>query len=130
MACPACPCPMSLVIVIYHDKAVTSQWAIITNQCDCWDVDMAWVPPAYNFCNMNNHDDVAFIGKVLDDLSTKYPIDPTKRYVAGSSNGGMLAYLIACKHPGGATAQSLRPPALVLSRLGGALADEAMCSLH
>jgi polyhydroxybutyrate depolymerase len=42
-------------------------------------------------------DDVAFVEALLDDLTHRYPVDPRRVYVAGMSNGGMLAYRLACE---------------------------------
>jgi polyhydroxybutyrate depolymerase len=40
-------------------------------------------------------DDVKFIGKVLDDLSSVTNVDPKRIYATGISNGGMMCYLLA-----------------------------------
>jgi polyhydroxybutyrate depolymerase len=40
-------------------------------------------------------DDVGFIAALLDRLQRDYPIDSRRVYVAGFSNGGMLAYRLA-----------------------------------
>src|SRR5262249_14156143 len=40
-------------------------------------------------------DDVAYIGKVLDDLSTVANVDPKRIYTTGISNGGMMCYKLA-----------------------------------
>jgi polyhydroxybutyrate depolymerase len=37
-------------------------------------------------------DDVGFIRDLLDQLSTRYPIDPRRIYVTGMSNGAMMAH--------------------------------------
>lgn len=42
-------------------------------------------------------DDVAFIGLLVEALSGKYPVDPGRVFVAGHSNGGVLAYRLACE---------------------------------
>jgi polyhydroxybutyrate depolymerase len=42
-----------------------------------------------------NVDDVAFIAAVLDDLESRYPIDPSRVYLTGLSNGAMMAYRLA-----------------------------------
>lgn len=42
-------------------------------------------------------DDVGFISKMIDKLNSTYKIDPKKVYVTGHSNGGMLAYRLACE---------------------------------
>jgi polyhydroxybutyrate depolymerase len=41
-------------------------------------------------------DDVAFVSFVIDDLSSRMPIDPRRVYVVGHSNGGFLAHRLAC----------------------------------
>lgn len=44
-------------------------------------------------------DDVWFISEMLKDLATKYPVDANKIYAVGHSNGGMMAYRLACELP-------------------------------
>jgi polyhydroxybutyrate depolymerase len=44
-----------------------------------------------------NVDDVGFIVKMIDSLKANYNIDTNKIYVTGASNGGMLAYRLACE---------------------------------
>lgn len=46
-----------------------------------------------------NVDDVGFISKMMDDLQNNYAIDSNRVYLTGASNGGMLAYRIACELP-------------------------------
>ena len=46
-----------------------------------------------------NIDDVGFIVKMMDSLESKYSIDTNSVYLTGASNGGMLAYRIACEQP-------------------------------
>jgi len=45
-------------------------------------------------------DDVGFLTALLDDLSAKYRVDPSRVYAAGISNGGMMAYRLACDAAG------------------------------
>ncbi len=45
-------------------------------------------------------DDVAFVATVIDEVVERYSADPDRVYVAGFSNGAMLAYRIACERPG------------------------------
>ena len=45
-------------------------------------------------------DDVAFIAATIADISEKEPVDASRIYVAGFSNGGMLAHRLACELPG------------------------------
>lgn len=40
--------------------------------------------------------DVVFIADLIDDLSARYNIDPTRIYANGLSNGGGMSYLLAC----------------------------------
>jgi polyhydroxybutyrate depolymerase len=42
-------------------------------------------------------DDVGFLLAVLDDVAARTPIDETRVYVTGLSNGGMMAYRIAAE---------------------------------
>lgn len=44
-----------------------------------------------------NINDVGFIEKLIDHLISKYGVDPKRVYVAGFSNGGMMAYMLACR---------------------------------
>jgi polyhydroxybutyrate depolymerase len=41
-------------------------------------------------------DDVGFVTEVVDDIAANVKIDPHRRYATGISNGGMLAYALAC----------------------------------
>ncbi|MFY1699676.1 MULTISPECIES: alpha/beta hydrolase family esterase [unclassified Solwaraspora] len=41
-------------------------------------------------------DDTAFVAAVVESLRGRLPVDPRRTYVAGISNGGMLAYRLAC----------------------------------
>ncbi len=45
-----------------------------------------------------NVDDVGFILKMINKLRGQYNIDTNRIYVTGASNGGMLAYRLACEH--------------------------------
>ena len=42
-------------------------------------------------------DDVAFIGKLLDDLGTVVNVDEKRVYACGMSNGGMMCYRLAAE---------------------------------
>lgn len=44
-----------------------------------------------------NVDDVAFISSLIDTLVAQLPIDPRRVFIAGHSNGGILAYRLACE---------------------------------
>jgi polyhydroxybutyrate depolymerase len=45
--------------------------------------------------NKHNADDVKYLNKVLDDLPSVLNVDTKRIYVAGLSNGGMMAYRVA-----------------------------------
>lgn len=46
-----------------------------------------------------NVDDVAFISALVRDIAARHPIDMNRVYATGFSNGGMLAYRLACELP-------------------------------
>lgn len=49
-------------------------------------------------CNFHDLpvDDVAYLDALLDDALVRYPIDASRVYVAGFSNGGFMAHRYAC----------------------------------
>jgi polyhydroxybutyrate depolymerase len=42
-------------------------------------------------------DDIGFLRELLADLAQAYPVDPARVYLAGISNGAMLAYRAGCE---------------------------------
>lgn len=42
-------------------------------------------------------DDVAYLNSLIDEISTKYPIDPKRIYLIGHSNGAFMSFTFACK---------------------------------
>ena len=44
-------------------------------------------------------DDVAFVRALVSDLQGQVDVDPRRIYVTGISNGGMMAYRLACEAP-------------------------------
>lgn len=42
-------------------------------------------------------DDVAFVAQVIDAVVAQLPIDPSRIYAAGHSNGAIMAYRLACE---------------------------------
>ena len=46
-----------------------------------------------------NLDDVGFVLSAVDDAARCNPVDRSRLYLVGFSNGGMLAYRIAAEHP-------------------------------
>lgn len=61
-------------------------------------------------------DDVGFLLALSDKLAAEYPVDMKRVYMAGISNGGMMAQRVACQHPdrvaGIATVAGSMPEAL------------------
>lgn len=45
----------------------------------------------------NEVDDVAFVRALIDDLNATFPLDRRRIYATGVSNGGILAYYLACE---------------------------------
>ncbi len=69
-------------IVVYPDAAESSQW----NAGICCGAAVS-----------DGVDDVAFINRLIDRLSSEYRVDSSRIYVWGISNGGMMAYRIGCE---------------------------------
>lgn len=46
------------------------------------------------YAAQHDSQDIRFISELIDALQQEYPIDPKRIYVAGMSNGGMMAYRI------------------------------------
>ena len=51
------------------------------------------------YASKNGVDDVGFIRALLQDLRKEHRIDPNRIYATGISNGGMMAYRLACELP-------------------------------
>jgi polyhydroxybutyrate depolymerase len=63
----------------------------------------------------NNMPDVAFLDQVVNDVAARRRIDRRRVYVAGFSNGGMLAYRYACERPGRVAAIGVVAGAMALA---------------
>jgi polyhydroxybutyrate depolymerase len=57
-----------------------------------WNAD-----PACCDFNGKNPDDVAYIGGLIDDITNEWPVDPGQVFILGHSNGGYMAYRMACE---------------------------------
>lgn len=53
-----------------------------------------------DYASENNIDDVMFISRLIDKLVFQYKINSKKIYATGHSNGGMMAYRLACELSG------------------------------
>ena len=65
-------------------------------------------------------DDVAYITAVIDDVSARYKVDPSKIWLFGHSNGGFMAHRLGCE-------LSTRLAAVV-SLAGAVWKDETKCA--
>ncbi len=72
-------------------------------------------------CNFDDLpvDDVAYLDELLRDALARYPIDPSRVYLAGYSNGGFMAHRYACDR-----AERI---AAVVSLAGDPWKDAALC---
>lgn len=52
---------------------------------------------AGNCCSLIGSDDVTLISGMIDSIISKYNIDKTRVWALGWSNGGMMAYRVACE---------------------------------
>lgn len=63
---------------------------------------------------LSNVEDVKFINSLTDELIKKYKVDAKRIYIAGFSNGGLLAYRIASETP-----ERYKAIAVVSGSIGG-----------
>lgn len=63
-------------------------------------------------------DDVAYVARVIDDAVKKHGADPRRVYLVGFSNGGFLAYRLACE---------LAPKIAAIVSIGGAGPEPGSC---
>lgn len=64
-------------------------------------------------------DDAAYLRRLIDTVTSTYPVDPARVYLVGHSNGGFMAHRMACDHAAVVTA--------IVSLAGMAPADAAGC---
>ncbi|MBA3819151.1 MAG: hypothetical protein H0X17_09690 [Deltaproteobacteria bacterium] len=79
-----------------------------------WNAD----PACCDFGN-TNVDDVGYLGTLLDDVIASWPVDRTRVYVIGHSNGSFMAYRMACERADVITA--------IAGLAGVASSDPAAC---
>lgn len=46
-----------------------------------------------------NVDDVGYIADIINDIASRYPIDRSRIYITGHSNGAMMSYRFVCERP-------------------------------
>ena len=66
------------------------------------------------FATFNLVDDVAFFDELITSLISQYDIDTDRVWVVGHSNGGMMAYRLACELSTRVTAIGVAAGALVI----------------
>ena len=64
-------------------------------------------------------DDAAYLSGVIAQIKAAYNIDPKRVHVVGHSNGGFMAYRLACDHAG--------EIASIVSLAGATFADDTKC---
>lgn len=69
-----------------------------------------------DYAKNNQIDDVNFIRELIDALIANYKIDPKKVYATGMSNGGMMAYRLACEIPDKITAIGVVSATMVVTQ--------------
>jgi polyhydroxybutyrate depolymerase len=73
------------VLLAAPDGTVNSQGDNFWNATDaCCDLDSSGV------------DDVGYLSGLIDEISNSYNVDPKRVYLMGHSNGGFMAYRMAC----------------------------------
>jgi polyhydroxybutyrate depolymerase len=65
-------------------------------------------------------DDSAYLSRLIDAVKSSYSVDPTRVYFVGHSNGGFMAYRMACEHSTQITA--------IVSLAGAAANDTSGCT--
>ncbi|MHB8872226.1 MAG: CE1 family esterase [Myxococcaceae bacterium] len=73
-------------------------------------------------CNFDSSqvDDVAYLRGLIAEIGAAHAIDRRRVYVIGHSNGGFMAYRLACEHP--------EDFAAIVSLAGATFADSARCA--
>jgi polyhydroxybutyrate depolymerase len=77
------------VIVVYPDGTGRLSTTLLT-----WNADHCC-----GYAMTERVDDVGFIAALLDTVAARYPVDSTRIFVTGMSNGGMMAHLLARELP-------------------------------
>jgi polyhydroxybutyrate depolymerase len=101
--------PQGLAFVLAPDGLVDSMGH------QYWNAD-----PACCDFDHANPDDVGYLGGLIDEVSAAWPIDPDAVYVIGHSNGGYMAYRMACER------NDVISNIVVLA--GGAASDPTTCA--
>ncbi|MDF1672074.1 MAG: PHB depolymerase family esterase [Vicingaceae bacterium] len=77
-------------------QADAQNFILIYPQGSCLNGDSHWNASLPGPDNKSNADDFGFIEALITKLNSSYNIDNERIYACGYSNGGMLAYALAC----------------------------------
>lgn len=99
--------PVPAIILLHYATGTSEDIANATRIGDLVAATGAWaiVPEGQNHRwnddpeSATGADDVGYLAKVIETATARYPIDPTRIYVAGMSNGGFMATRLACERP-------------------------------
>ncbi len=115
LVAPGCVSPGSPLVVLLHgygsDASIHNSYLHVTQEAASrglyvllpngtldqstgkrfWDA----MPACCNF-NGPSVDDVSYLGALIDEAVAARPIDPDRVYIFGHSNGGFMAYRMAC----------------------------------
>ena len=126
------PAPLLFVLHgIASDAQTISDYTNIEDSLDAYDLDAVVVYPngtgaeqdlfqSWNagtccpFATFELVDDVAFFDELIASLISQYDIDTDRVWVVGHSNGGMMAYRLACELSTRVTAIGVAAGALVI----------------
>ena len=126
------PAPLLFVLHGFASDAQTiSDYTNIEDSLDAYDLDAVVVYPngtgaeqdlfqSWNagtccpFATFELVDDVAFFDELIASLISQYDIDTDRVWVVGHSNGGMMAYRLACELSTRVTAIGVAAGALVI----------------
>jgi polyhydroxybutyrate depolymerase len=93
VALAGCPTTGDDMAAITHldDQATTGGFVVVYPDPvgGCWNTGIP--------CCSGSGDDVTFINRLLDRLSTDIRIDKSRTFAAGASAGGIMAYRVACE---------------------------------
>jgi polyhydroxybutyrate depolymerase len=75
-----------------------------------------------------NIDDVGFLSKMIDEIVENYRVNSKQVFATGMSNGGMMAYRLACELSGKIAA--IAPVACTLATIGDCKPNKAIPIIH
>lgn len=122
------------LIIYLHSYGWTAQkgmdYTLIHQAADTFGFLVAFPSASYNWNSgigerggwpTSNVDDVEFINTLIDTLSDSYNIDLERIFAAGYSNGGFMAYRLACQ---------LSERIAAIASVGGLLSEETLAECN